>query len=595
MTEANGEAGVRRPIEKQFGFANLWRYISRVPMSDRKPQRILAPFVLALALTELSGCGGSLDRAQEAREVGDVEQEEAQLRKALKSSATQAEAATLLSALLAKKGEALAADEPRQSENAFTEALELDPKNEVARAGLARLLMKRGFMADARELLNYEGCRTCGRLIAIMIHEEAAKALAIGDIGNARLLFQQAFEVGKDPLDALGLAQTYMAEDPPDLVKTKSLLESAAPLVAAGQSEAETLFRTLRMQFLLAAAATKQHALIETGYNIRTPALRDEPEFELRFKVAQEQFRNGDSDPAIETLRSLLEKSGQYLEPTQREVMGAALVIMYSARAAQHLGAGDPAGAARDIADARKIDGDNNRLKLQQVLAIAANGRVDLAFDTLKKDAAPGKDTDSVKAILLTIQAFEALDSGGLAKAQDYLAQAEQIAADLPEVRLVRAYVLAESRNEDLKTKELQDFRKIAGFEYPGGRVNQYAGALANLDRARSRLAEQGVLHPFRGPEFDRRVAELGQKLKAFYPYEVVWFSGKGGLIELIAEGGQKDVVYTGPRWLKGTAIASPGKTAEIPVPNVGVVNLELDGKTVGVLVENNAHIKMKL
>jgi tetratricopeptide (TPR) repeat protein len=564
-------------------------------MSDRKPQRILAPFVFALALTELSGCGGSLDRAQEAREVGDFEREEQQLRKALQSGATHDEAARLLSVLLGNKGETLAAEEPRQSENAFTEALELDPNNEKARLGLARLLMKRGFVADARELLSYQGCRTCGRLIGVMIHEEAAKALAINDIGNARLLFQQAFEVGKDPLDALGLAQTYMAEDPPDLVKTKSLLESAAPLIAAGQSEAETQFRLLRMQFLLAAAATKQHALIETGYNIRTPALRDEPEFELRFKVAQEQFRNGDSDPAIDTLRNLLEKSGQYLEPTQREVMGAALVIMYSARAAQHLGAGDPAGAARDIADARKIDGDNNRLKLQQVLAIAANGRVDLAFDTLKKDAAPGKDTDQVKAILFTISAFEAIDSGSIVKAQEHLASAAAIVEDLPEVRLVRAYVLAESRNEDLKTKELQDFRKIASFEYPGGRVNQYAGALANLDRARTRLAEQGVLHPFRGPEFDRRAKELDQKLKAFYPYEVVWFPGKGGMIEIIAEGGQKDVVYSGPRWLKGTAIASPGKTAEIPVPNVGIVNLDFDGKKIGVLIENNAHIKIKL
>ncbi|HVH97702.1 MAG TPA: tetratricopeptide repeat protein [Enhygromyxa sp.] len=564
-------------------------------MPDSKTQRVLAPFVLAVALTGLSGCAGALDRAQEALAIGDQDEAEVQLRKAMQQGSSKAEAAKLLSVLLAKKGEKIAADEPRQAENMFTEALELDPRNEQARLDLARLLMKRGFMADARELLAYEGCSTCGRLVGMMLHQEAQKALEIGDVGNARLIFQQAFDLGHDPIDALGLASTYLAEDPPDLVKAKAMLEAAAPLVAIGQAEAETKFRQLRQQYLLAAAATRQNQLVVDGFAIRTPALQDEPEFDLRFKIAQEQFRNGDSDPAIESLRSLLEKSGQYLEPTQRQVMGAALVIMYSARAAQHLGKGDPAGAARDIADARKIDGDNNRLKLQQVLAIAANGRVDLAFDTLAKDAAPGKDAEQVKAILYSIQAFQALEAGSIPKAEAALAEAEQLAADLPEVRLARAYVLAESRNDELKTKELQEARKIAGFDYPGARVNQYPGALAYLDRARKRIAEQGVLHPFRGPEFDRRASELEQKIRAFYPYDVEWFSGDGGMIELIAEGGQKDVEYSGPRWLKGTAIASPGKTAEIPVPNLGVVTLQIDGKQVGVIVEAHAHIKIKL
>ncbi|MFO7561798.1 MAG: hypothetical protein R6X02_04090 [Enhygromyxa sp.] len=568
-------------------------------MPYSKPKRVLAPFffapVLALTLAGLGGCAGSLDRAQEALAVGDHDEAEEQLRKAMKRDSTRDEAKRLLSVLLAKKGEAIAADQPRPAENMFMEALELDASNEQARLGLARLLMKRGFMADAHELLAYPGCRSCGRLTAMMLHEDAAKAIAAGEIGTARQIYKQAFESGGDPLDALGLAQTYLVEDPPDLVQSKALLEAAAPLIAPGQVEAENLFRQLRTQFLMAAAATRQHALIDHGFAIRTPALRDEPEFDLRFKVAQEQFRKGDSDPAIETLRDLLEKYSQYLEPTQREVMGAALVIMYSARAAQHLGAGDAGGAAKDIADARKIDGDNNRLKLQQVLAIAANGRVPLAFDTLQKDAIPGKDAEQVKAILYAVQVFEELEGGSLSKAQSYLDQAEQIAADLPEVRLARAYVLAESRNDDLKTKELQDARKVAGFDYPGGRINQYAGALAHLDRARKRLAEQGVLHPFRGPEFERRATELEQKISGFYPYEVEWFSGKGGVIELIAEGGQKDVEYTGPRWLKGTAIASPGRTAEIPVPNPGLVNLDLDGKRVGVIVENQAHIKIKL
>jgi thioredoxin-like negative regulator of GroEL len=543
----------------------------------------------------MAGCAGSLDRAHEALKVGDQAEAEVLLRKAMTQGSSKPEAARLLSILLVKKGETLAADNPREAENAFSEALSLDPNNEQARTDLARLMMKRGFMDDARKLLAYEGCNACGRLIGIMLHDEAVKAVAAGELGTARPLFQEAFAVGNDPNDALGLAQTYLADEMPDLGKAREMLEAAARLIAHGQTGAENQFRELRAQYLFAAAATRQNELVEAGFAIRTIELEEEPEFDLRFKVAQEQFRNGDSDPAINSLQHLLENSGQYLEPTQREVMGAALVIMYSARAAQHLGAGDAGGAARDIAAARKIDGDNNRLKLQQVLAIAANGRVDLAFDTLASDANKGKDTDQVKAILYTIEVFTALEAGSVSKAEDALDKAESLAHDIPEVRLARAYVLAETRNDDMKAKELQEARKIAGFEYPGGRVNQYAGALANLDRARDRFKEQGVLHPFRGPEWDRRATELETKLRAFYPYQVEWFAADGGMIELFSEGGQKDVAYSGPRWLKGTAIASPGQSAEIPVPNVGVVELEVDGKPLGVVVERNAHIKIKL
>src|SRR5690606_30988901 len=121
---------------------------------------------------------------------------------------------------------------------------------------------------------------------------------------------------------------------------------------------------------------------------------------------------------------------------------------------------------------------------------------------------------------------------------------AEEIAADLPEVRLARAYVMSEQRNDNLSRKDIQEARKLSAFAYPGGRINQFPGALAHIDRARKRIKEQGVLHPFRGPDLDRRLAELETKLAEFYPYEVQWFAGEGGMLELVAEGGQKDIEY---------------------------------------------------
>ncbi|PRP92850.1 hypothetical protein ENSA5_46820 [Enhygromyxa salina] len=562
-------------------------------MLRNKPQRVLATLVLATSLVGVGGCGGSLTRAQDALAIGDEAEAEVQLRKALKSESTRVEASAQLSVLLARQAAEFAADEPKRAEDFYREALDLDSRNEAARLGLARLLMKRGFMTDANELLEVDGCHGCGRLRAMMVHESAVNALAAGDILGARQLFQQAFEQGKDPLDALGLVRTWLAPSQRDLAQAQAALEAAAPLIAGGQAEAEQQFQELRIQLLGAAAASRNNDMVEALFKVRTATLQDEPEFDLRFRISQAQFRNGDSDPAIARMTSLLENSGQYLEPTQRQVMTAALVVMYSARTAQHLQMGDPVGAAKDIGAALKLDADNNRLKLQQVLAIAAN-RLPLAFTEIDK-ARAGKDQTEVKAILHALDVLAQIDAGKMNKAYDALEKAESLAAELPEVLLARAYVLARSRNEDLKKDELKDARKESGFEYPKGRINQFAGALAYLDRAKAAVREQGVLHALRGPGFDVRVKALEAEIGAFYPYEVDWYPGSGAVIELISATGQKSVEYKGPRWLKGTAVASSGSSAEIPVKNVGLVWLDYDGKHIAVLVEDHTHIKINI
>ncbi len=559
-------------------------------MLKHKPQFVIVPLVIVAALA--GGCAGSLDRAQEALTVGDEAEAEVQLRRAISSSSSRAEASRLLSILLAEQGNTMAASDSEAAEDHFREALELDNYNEDARLGLARLLMKRGFMADARELLEAEGCRGCGRLAATIMHEEAVRSFGAGEMVTARASFEAAFEVGGDPLDALGMAQTHLGVEPAELEEAQTWLGTAAPLIVHGQAQAEQIFRGLRVELLIAAASTGHREIVESALDLRTTELEDEPEFDLRFRLSQEQFRNGDSDPAIQRLSALIEKSGQYLEPTQREVMGGALEVMYSARAAAYLRTDDPVGAARDIGAGLKLDPNNNRLKLQQVLAIAAN-RLPLAFTQVEK-ARAGKDRDQVTGILWSLQAIQEVENGKLAKAADAIEKAELSAPLLPELALAKAYMLASLRNEDLKRSELQDARKLSGFEYPGGRINQYPSALAHLARATELIDKQGPLHAWRGAGFDRRLAALTTKL-AFFPYKVGWWAGKGGMIEIVAEGGQKSVDFSGPRWLKGTAIASPGNSAEIPVPNIGLVMLVIDGKDVGLVVEANTRMIIEL
>lgn len=550
--------------------------------------------LVSLSLTTLllvgTGCAGHLDAAHEALAVGDEAKAEVHLRKALKTKSTQKEAGRQLSILLSEKGNEIGAKDPRGAENLYLEALELDASNEDARLGLARLLIKRGFMKDAEELLDIEGCRGCDRLKAMMMHDKGVGHLQAGEVDVARQIFQQAFDLAGDPLDALALVETWLMASPPDLAQAKAALAAAAPMIARGQSQPEAQFRELRSRLLLAAAAAHQIEMVDQLLEIRTPELAEEPEFDLRFRVSQEQFRAGDSDAAIGRVSNLLDKSGQYIDPTLREVMGASLVVMYSSRAAQSLQRGDVPGAAKDIVLGLKIDPTHSRLKLQQVLAIASN-RLDLAFTELDKHG-KGDDVDNVRMILHALDAIAQVEAGNLPKAWAALEKAEA-KGDVPEAHLARAYILAEERNEDLKKKELQEARSLSAFSYPGGRVNQYAAALAHLDRARSLVVAQGNLYPWRGPSFDAKVEALHKKIKAFYPYEVTWFDGKGGLLELASEAAQKDVSVVGPRYLKVTAIASPGKPAEVEVPAVGLVVLDFDGKQVGVVIEEHAHVKV--
>lgn len=563
-------------------------------MSHFKPQRTFASLAL-VALLAGTGCsGGSLIRAQDALAVGDDATAEKHLRKALNNSSTKAEAARMLAVMLAKRGDSLASDTPKDSEANYREALALDPGNEQARTGLARLLLKRGFTQEANELLAAKDCTACGRLVSMMKLQSAEATFAAGDVMNARAQYQAAFAEGKDPLAALGMVRTYLAPGFVDLEQAKASLEAASKLIAGGQVEAETQFQALRVQLLEAAAAAHNTEMIEQLFKVKTYILQEEPEFDLRFRISQSQYRHGDSDAAIERITTMLETSGQYIEPTKREVWNAALVVMYGARAAQYLEAGDPVGAAKDIAAGLKIDPANTRLKLQQVLAIAAN-RLELAFTEIDK-VPNGKDKTEVQAILYAQKTLEELDAGKMAKVYDSLTKAQQLGPDIPEVLLARAYVLAESRNEDIKkVDDLRDIRKLSTFSWPSGRINQYGGALAYLDRALRQAKAQGNLHPFRGPGFEVRAKALKDKITAFYPYKVRYHSGSGAVLELACETGQKTAEYRGPRFLKGSAVASPGFPAEIAIKEPGIVYIDYDGKQIAVVIEANTYVVVNL
>lgn len=591
MQSHNGQAGRCAEGLDPHAFDDISR---GVPMSDFKLQRSFASLTLCVSLLAMPACGGSLTRAHDALAVGNDDEAEGQLRKAVRSNSTKAEASILLAALLSRRGDKLAADQPKDAEAMYREALALDPRNEASRTGLARLLIKRGFMQEATELLSFKGCSSCHRLVGIMTHQKAENAMATGDALAARALYEQAFKEGNDPLDALAVARTYLNPALRDLDQAMTWLSAAAPLIAGGQVQAEAQFQELRVQLLVAAAEARDNDRVEQLFKIKTYVLQDEPEFDLRFRISQEQFRSGDSDPAIERVTNLLTNYAQYIDPTQRQVWEAALVIMYGARAAQYLQAGDAVGAAKDIAAGLKIDPENARLRMQQVLAIAAN-RLPLAFTEFEK-LPKSKDKGEIEAILYALRCIEEVEEGKLAKAYDSLAKAQQLGPDLPEVYVARAYVLAESRNEDIKkAADLRDVRKLSEFSYPQARINQYPSALAYLDLAKRRVRAQGVLHPFRGPGYETRVSELHDRIKAFYPYEVSYYASGGGMIELVSEDGQKTAEYTGPRWLKGSAVASPGFPAEIPVKAPGIVYLTIDGKQIAIVVEEGTQITVNL
>ncbi|NJK31659.1 MAG: hypothetical protein HC927_04155 [Deltaproteobacteria bacterium] len=209
-------------------------------------------------------------------------------------------------------------------------------------------------------------------------------------------------------------------------------------------------------------------------------------------------------------------------------------------------------------------------LNLQQIIltSMRNSGDARKALEEWSTDPAYAR----IRALIETTYAQKMMGIGQFTAARSAVEKAERFDPNLIETHLVRAELQAETRLEDLRKVWAEDFRALATYSYPGGRINYYGQALAELRVAQGLLTDEAARDPLRGPQVASRMSALEQRIKAFYPFEVEKLSEDKSILVLTRlESSAAEVEVKGPRQTHKVAIPENGK-AELVLEGPGYV-----------------------
>ncbi len=479
---------------------------------------LTALLTLTVALPAV-GCASSLEKARAADAAGDLTEAEHQYRAAYAEPEFQEEAGIELAAVLMKRAEHA---NGRERETLLKEVLLLDPSIDDARLKLARMYMTADKYEDGLVLLeNQPQCRGCASLEAAMLFKRGRYHIDQGEGQSAREDIHRAMLYEADPLMALAEVEIYTKINQGTPEQALGALQKAAELIDEGNVAAQNAFREHRRTLILTFAERRETAALDTVLKIRVPHQPADPKaFLLEFEAAKIQFRAGDYQLGLDRAAGIYLQYGDQLNPHDRDLMRAVVVVMYSTRAGVELARGDGAKAKKDLELGLFIEPDNKTLLLQQIIAEALVDD-DHAFEMLDELDDDSPEVFQVRAILYTMVAHEALKDGKMTRATRYLEKAKEIGEGLPEYRVTYAEWLTRKRVEDITVLQIQTVREKGIFRYPKGRVNRYAEALAELHWAKNHLSKIDERHPYRAPALETRMETLREEITGFYPYKV--------------------------------------------------------------------------
>jgi len=248
------------------------------------------------------------------------------------------------------------------------------------------------------------------------------------------------------------------------------------------------------------------------------------------------------------------------------ELLRVILLALFAQRVAVHLANGEEAQAREVIGMGRAIDADDRVLALQDIIVTAMRntGNARKMLEAWKDDEAYTR----MRALVETVYAQKMMGIGQFTAAAGAVEKAAKIDPNLLETRLSRAEILAETRLTDLRKTWAENFREIATYSYPGGRINFYGQALAELRAVQAMFDENAQRDFLRGPSVGKRIAALEQRITGFYPFAVEARSdGKAALILTRTDSSAVKV-----------AVQGPIKAHEVDVPENGRAELVLEG-----------------
>ena len=540
--------------------------------------------IACLALL-VAACASPLERAESALQSGDHDEAEALYRRAAGKPRTKAAAERGIADVYVARARESEASDPEGAELDYREALARLPGHEDALTGLVRLLRSQGRLDEASAVVEQakatgECGGSCARLTLVLLLVRGDQAFAAKRWDDALAAYTEAQRIREQPAGAVAIAATHQAAGRLD--EAEAALREVQPQMTGADASTTERFLELHRALLGTALAAGDFERADRLREIRLLAEPASRRLELARLVADTVYQQGkDLDAALARYEALLQ------DPEMSEVDRATLTrkvaLGYATLGTRDLHDGLAEDADRRLSRAIELQPDDWALKLQRILALSGRTGAEPALASLSQVPAQATGLSNVQAILLSLRAREEVARGELEAARATLEQAEQAYADLPEVHLASAAVLAYS------TAELRgpDRRALLGSQSVvpyRGEVFRFGEALAELDWIRAAVADRTKAYPFTAPWLPEATAELGGKLRAVYPLTVGFREEPEPVVVLRNNGDRSlSVAVKGPARLREALTLAPGGEQAITMPDAGLVRLQI-GRTTKVL-----------
>jgi Tfp pilus assembly protein PilF len=558
--------------------------------------------VLLLAVPA-AGCVSALDQARTSWDdgAGSYEDAEVYYKEAIAKGGADADVARAelleLNVLLAQD---LHKKKPKQAELHYRNVLELDPDHEVAREGLARLLMTQYRHDEALEVVQAgvkrKTCRGCGRLLAVLLTSRADNRLASGDAPGAEADYAAAMEIIPDSNTALALVGARVAQK--NHKGAAEGLATAAELIGRDDVGQRTRFLELRREVVLLALDASDVELADNLLDLAPTGVGASEQLGLAAEVAMRFSALGKPDDALARMQAIVQQidAGKLRIPQARaDEVRDRVADLLGARAIQRLSEGDRVSAKADIADALKMRPANSNVQLLEVLLVAGSGELAAARNKLGKVDAKARGKKEVGALLEVIEVDDLVAAGKLAEAKAAVDRAKAAGgAELPEVHIALAEVLAATAVDGLKKADLELLRAKGLVKYPG-KPTRVGEALSELAWAAKARTAQGAEWPFRAPGFAAREKALRDKIAAYYPAQVAFRNEANAVLALSSKAAEPVAVAVKGEGVDTKVTVPAGQSAEVAVPRPGVVTLEYGGTSAAFLAEPYTHVTVQL
>lgn len=546
-----------------------------------RPTLPASALALGLLLFADAGCAyfkdgpSTYEQAQDAQAAGDEAKAEELYREAIREKGSDKEDAKRgLVSLLLQKAARVGEKDPDTAITIHRDVLAMVPDSDEARIAYGRALMNGERYTEAIDVL-MEGtkCRGCKSMISVIYIARAEHAVKEGSFSDALADYDQAIALNHDPLTVLAKVDTYTTHGNGTAADAVKWLDQAQRLMPVDQTGQQSLWYEKRTQVVYWAAMRNEHEAVGQALMLDDPRTTVPAEqklidqLNLQMYAASLQIYQLQFD--IGTQRGLAtwqQAQAQKLSGPPLDALRTTLLALFAQRVAVHLSKGEEKQARDVIAMGREIDADDRMLGLQEVIVMAMRNTGNAR--KLAEEWSSDPIYPRMRALVETVYAAKMIEIGQFSAAGGAVEKAVKIDPNLLETKLARAELLAETRLEDLRKTWAENFREIGTYSYPGGRINYYGRALAELRAVQAMFDEAAQRDFLRGPRVGERITALEQRITKFYPFAVAARSDDKAAIRLTRKDSSAATIK----------VKGPSKQHELAVPENGEAELVLEG-----------------